>query len=108
MEAVERRAAWIAISLAITLAFDASGGVAYGFGGIGTWELIAYVAGLICLAVSGVLLVGSLAPDSIRSFSFEKRTQLVFFAFMLLVIAIILIAGLSAHAAIEAHRHPQR
>ena len=107
MEAIERRAAWVAISVAITLAFNTSGAIAFSYGDIGTWELIAYVGGLVCLAAAAVLLVGALAPDSVRPFSVEDRTQFVFFAFALLVIAIILIVGLSAHGAIEAHRHPR-
>ena len=107
MEAIERRAAWVAISVVIMLSFGGPVGIAYGFGGIGTWELIAYVGGLACLAAAGVLLVGAIAPESVRSFSLERRSELVFFAFVLLVIAIILIVGLSAHGAIEAHRHPQ-
>jgi hypothetical protein len=107
VDALERRAAWVAISVAITLAFDASGSVGYSFGGLGTWELIAYIGGLICLAAAGVLLVAALAPDSIRPFSVEDRTRFVFFAFALFVVAMIVIAGLSAHGAIEAHRHPQ-
>jgi NADH:ubiquinone oxidoreductase subunit 6 (subunit J) len=108
VEAIERRAAWVAISLAITVAFASTGGFAYAFGGLGTWELVAYVGALACLPAAGVLLVAALSPDSIRSFSLEERTRLVYLAFVLLVIAIVLIVGLSAHGAIEAHRHPQR
>jgi hypothetical protein len=108
VEAIERRVAWVAISLAITVAFASSGTLAYGFGGIGIGELIAYVGGLVSLAAAGVLLVGALAPDSIRPVSLDRRTQFVFFAFALLVVAIVLLVGLSAHGAIEAHRHPQR
>jgi hypothetical protein len=107
VEAIERRAAWVAISIAITVAFSSSGGVAYGFGGIGTWRLIFYVGELLCLAAAGVLLVAALAPDSVRPFSLDDRTRFVFFAFALLVVALIVIVGLSAHGAIDAHRHPQ-
>ena len=106
-DALERRAAWVAISIAITLAVNASGSVAYGFGGLGTWELIFYVAGLLCLGAAGVLLVAALAPDAVRPFSLEDRTRFVFFALALFVVAMIVIVGLSTHAAIEAHRHPQ-
>ena len=63
MEVIERRAAWVAISVAITLAFNPSGAVAFGYGDIGTWELIAYVGGLVCLAAAGVLLVGAPRPN---------------------------------------------
>jgi hypothetical protein len=107
VEAIERRAAWVAISIAITLAFNTSGGVAYGLGGLGTWKLIFYVAGLLCLGAAGVLLVAALAPDAVRPFSLEDRTRFVFFALALLVVAMIVLVGLSTHAAIEVHRHPQ-
>jgi MFS family permease len=107
VDAIERRAAWVTISIAITLAFNASGSVAYGLGARGTWELIFYVAGLLCLGAAGVLLVAALAPDAVRPFSLEDRTRFVFFAFALFVVAMIVIVGLSTHAAIEAHRHPQ-
>ena len=107
VEAIERRAAWVAISIAITLAFNASGGLAYGFGGLGLWETVFYVAGLVCLGAAGVLLVAALTPDAVRAFSLENRTRFVFFAFALLVVAMIVIVGLSTHAAIEAHQRPQ-
>ena len=106
MDAIERRAAWVAISLAITLAFNGSAGLSYGFGGIGTWVLVFYVGNLLCLAAAGVLLVGALTPDSVRPFSVEDRSRFVFFAFALLVLAMIVIVGLSTNAAIEAHQNP--
>ncbi len=106
VEAIERRAAWVAISVAITLAFNGSGGLAYGFGGIGTGRLVFYIGSLLCLAAAGVLLVGALTPDSVRPFSLEDRSRFVFFAFALLVLAMIVIVGLSTHTAIEAHRNP--
>ena len=106
VEAVERRVAWVAISLAITVAFNTTGTLAFGgIGNVGKWELTFYVGSLVCLAAAGVLLVGALAPDFARPFSLEHRNRFVFFAFALLVLAIIVIVGLSAHAAIEVHRH---
>ena len=108
VEAIERRAAWVTISVVIMVAFGTSGGFVYGSGpSISTWELIVYVGGLICLAAAGLLLVGALAPDSVRPFSLEDRTRFVFFAFALLVVAVFAVLGLTVHAAIEAHRNPQ-
>ena len=107
MEAIERRAGWVAISVVIMVAFGTSGGFVYGSGpSISTWELTVYVGGLICLVAAGVLLVGALAPDSVRPFSLDDRTRFVFFAFALLVVAVIAVLGLTAHAAIDAHRNP--
>jgi hypothetical protein len=54
VEGIERRVAWVAISVAITLAFNTSGTLAYGIGGVGRWELTFYVGGLFCLAAAGV------------------------------------------------------
>ena len=106
VEAIERRVAWVAISVAITVAFNTTGTLAFGgIGNVGKWELTFYVGSLVCLAAAGVLLVGALAPDFARPISLEHRNRFVFFAFALLVLAIIVIVGLSAHAAIEVHRH---
>ena len=106
VEAIERRAAWVAISVAITLAFNTSSGLAYRFGGIGPWVLGFYIGSLLCLAAAGVLLVGALTPDSVRPFSLDDRSRFVFFALVLLVLAMIVIVGLSTDAVIEAHQHP--
>jgi hypothetical protein len=107
VEAIERRAAWLGITVGIVLAFDASGSVAYSFGGIGTWELVIFIGGLVCLAGAGALVVAALAPPSMRPLALEQRERLVFFALVLLALALIAIVTLSGHAAIEAHRHPQ-
>jgi len=105
MEAIERRVAWLTISVAIVLVFSAAGTV-YSFEGLGTWELTVHIASLVCLAGAFVLLVASLTPASIRPFPLENRDRFAFFAFVLLGLAVILIAGLAIHGAVEAHRHP--
>jgi hypothetical protein len=106
VEAIERRVAWVAISLAITVAFNTTGTLAFGgIGTVGKWELTFYVGSLVSMAAAGVLLVGALAPDFVRPLSLAHRNRFVFFAFALLVLALIVIVGLSAHAAIEVHRH---
>jgi hypothetical protein len=106
MDAIERRVAWLAISLAVLLAFAASGSFAFGIGGIGTWELTFFVVTVACLGVSGVLLVASVVPASIRPFTLEERERFVFYAFALWALAIVVIVVLASHGAIEAHRHP--
>jgi len=72
-------------------------------------ELVFYVGQLICLAAAGVLLVGALSPLDFgrRPFSLDERSRFLSFAFALLVLAIIVIVGLSVRAAIEAHQHPR-
>jgi hypothetical protein len=103
---IERRAAWVAICVAIVLAFDASGGLGITFGGFGRWELVAYVFDLLCLAASGVLLTASVVPDSVRRLSLGNRERLLFFALVAFALAIVVIAGLSIHGAIHAYNHP--
>jgi hypothetical protein len=105
MEAIERRVAWLTISVAIVLVFNAAGTV-YSFQGLGTWELVVHIASLVCLAAAFLLLVASLTPASVRPFPLENRERFAFFAFVLLGLAVVLIAGLATHEAIEAHRHP--
>jgi hypothetical protein len=106
VELIERRAAWLAITVGIVLAFDASGGTTYTFGGIGTWELVVYVGGLVCLAAAGAFIVVALVPISLRPLHSEQRERFLFFSLILLGVALIAIAALSTHGAIEAHRHP--
>jgi hypothetical protein len=104
VEVIERRVAWLTISVAIVLAFTGSGGF-YALGGLGTWELVAFIATLVCLGAAGALLVTAMAPDAVRAFGLGERERFVFFAFALWAIAVILVVVLASHAAIEAHRH---
>jgi hypothetical protein len=104
VEVIERRVAWLAIAVAIVFVFSSSG-VAYQLGGIDTWELVVFIAIMVCLAGAGGLLVGSVIPATLRPFTVEGRQRFVFFAFVLWSLAVILIAVLASHAAIEAHRH---
>ena len=106
MELIERRAAWLTISVAIILVYDSTGaGIAYD--SIPTWELIVFLAGIFSLGGAGVLLALSLAPAWFRRLELEQRERLVFFASVLLTLAIVAIVTLTAHAAIHAHQHPQ-
>ena len=108
MDVIERRVAWIAISDGIVVAFAASGGggFALGIGGVGTWELVFFIAAVVCLGGTAVLLVAALAPDAVRPFTLGDRERFVFYALALWALALVLIVGLSSHTAIEAHRHP--
>jgi len=106
VEAIERRVAWQAISLAITFAFAVSGAYAYSDAKLGGWALAFLLVVLACLAAAAILLVAALAPEAVRPFTPEQREQLVFYAFALWVLALLVIVGFFAHSAIDAHRHP--
>ena len=105
MDTIERRVAWLTISVAIVLVFNAAGAI-YSFQELGTWELTVHIASLVCLGGAVMLLVASLTPASLRAFRMENRERLAFFAFVLLALAMALIVGLATHGAIEAHGNP--
>jgi len=105
MESIERRVAWVAVALAITLTFTVSGGY-IGLNNTGTWELVFYIAGIVCVGVAAVLLVAALVPTAIHAFTPDERERLAFLAFALWGLAIVIVLGLAGHGAIEAHRHP--
>jgi hypothetical protein len=105
VEATERRAAWMAVMLAILLAFSQN--VFFGGDQLGKGELAVYLATLLALGAAAVLLVAALAPDFVRPFALEERARFVFFAFVLVVFAILTTIALHAHYAIDAVRHPQ-
>jgi hypothetical protein len=105
VEPIERRTAWLAISVAIVLPFDASGaGIAAD--SLPTWKLLVYLAGIFSLGAAGVLLVCALAPSWFRSFELAQRERFAFFAFVFFGLAILAIVTLSAQNAIHAHNHP--
>jgi hypothetical protein len=105
VDVIERRAAWLMVSLAILLVFNVAS-PAFAFQSIGRWVLIVHVGAMLCLAGAVVLLVASLAPDAVRPFTLQDRERFVFFAFVLLAAAVIAIVGLGTHGAIDAYRHP--
>ena len=106
MDAIERRVAWQAISLAITFAVAVGGSFAYGDAKLGAWELAFLLVELACFAGALILLVAAVTPDTVRPFTADQREQFVFYAFALWVLALLVIVGFSVHTAIEAHRHP--
>jgi hypothetical protein len=106
VDAIERRAAWVAVTLAIVLWPTATGSLAFALGGTGKWEVVVHIVGVICLALSALLLVVTIAPDFMRPFTLDERARFVFFAFALVAVAIVAEAVLATHAAIEVYRHP--
>ena len=107
MEAIERRAAWVAITLAVVLAFSVNGLLGFAGAQLGDGELAVYLASIFALAAAAALLVLAVAPDFMRTFTLEQRARFVFFAFLLVAVAIVTAVGLHAHFAIDAARHPE-
>ena len=88
------------------VAFNTTGTLAFGgIGNVGKRQLTFYVGSLVCLAAAGVRLVGALSPDFACLISLEHRNRSSSSPSRSSVLAIIVIVGLSAHAAIEVHRH---
>jgi hypothetical protein len=106
VEAIERRVAWQAISLAVTFGLMAGGSFAYGNGRLGGWSVAFLLVELALLAGAVILLVAALAPDTVRPFTMDQRERFVFYASALWALTLLVIVGFSVHAAIEAHRHP--
>ena len=104
MDAIERRVAWIAISVAIVLVFTVTGG--YTYAESSTWELIFHIVSLVAVGGAAALLVAALVPASVRPLLLEQRDRLAFYAFALWALAILVTLGLAIHGSIEAHRHP--
>ena len=105
MDAIERRAAWVALTLAIVFAFSANG-LALTGSKVGNGELAAFLAGIFSLGLAAAFLLLALSPDFVRPFTLEQRTRFVYFAFALVVVAILMFVGLHAHYAIDIARHP--
>ena len=67
MDAIERRVAWIAISLAIVLGFTVTGG--YGLADTSTWELTFHIVALVAVGGAAALLVRRSGPGIGATFS---------------------------------------
>src|SRR5690242_9571089 len=105
MDAIERRVAWIAITLALGLGFAARG--AFNFSNrIGGWTLFFNIVVIVALAGAAVLLAAALVPAAIRPLLLEQRERLAFYAFALWVLAVLVVLGLNLHSFVDAYRHP--
>src|SRR4051812_4132198 len=101
MEAIERRALLVGLMVTLVLVLDNPGFVSQGRG----WQVVVYIVGLIALATAGALLVAAIAPVSMRDVAMEQRERSVFYAFALVVTAMLLIALLRAYAIYHAYKH---
>jgi hypothetical protein len=105
MDVIERRVAWIAITLALGFGFAGRG--AFFFSNrIGGWSLFFNISVIVSVAGAAVLLVAALVPAAIHPLLLEQRERLAFYAFALWVLAVLVVLGLNADAIVDAYRHP--
>ena len=67
------------------------------------WLIVIYCLGLACLSVASVLLVVVVAPAAYVGRWDSKRDRLLFFAFALLVAAVLVTAVVAGYSAAETH-----
>jgi hypothetical protein len=102
VEAIERRTFFLALTVAILLAFDTPGFTSqYGRG----WEITLYILGLVALAGAAALLAFAIAPIWLVSISRERRERLLFIAFALAMATLLQQSLLRAYQAYWAHKH---
>ena len=86
MDAIERRVAWIAITVALGLGFAGRG--AFSFSNrIGGWSLLFNVVAIVFVGGAAVLLVAAIVPAATRPLLLEQRERLAFYAFALRALA---------------------
>ena len=102
VEAIERQAIFLALTVAIVLAFDTANFVTQLGKG---WEVTVYILGLVALGAAAALLAFAVAPRALATFTRELRERLLFVAFALVTAAILQIALLRAYETYWAHRH---
>ena len=101
MEAFERRVGWLGVAIGVVLVWaNIAGG---GFVGLRTWELIVVLTSLFCLAAAGVLLVAAMAPGGAARLPLERRELFAYWALVLFVLALVLIAVRSSSLAWDLH-----
>jgi O-antigen/teichoic acid export membrane protein len=104
VEAIERRALFVAVIVAIVLAFDRPDFTSsLGRG----WEVTLYILGLVALAAAASLLAFVVAPQGAVTLTRETRERLLFIAFALAMAAILQQGLLRAYATYWTHKHGQ-
>jgi hypothetical protein len=103
MEAIERRALFLVLAVAIVLGFDrpADFTTERGTG----WQVVLYVLGLLFLAAAVVLLVVAIAPQTVVALPRDGRERLMFVSFALVAAAIVAIVLLRAYGTYYVHHH---
>jgi len=102
VEALERRAFFLLLAVAIVLAFDRGDFTSTTGKG---WEVVVYIVGLLFLALAATLLVVAIAPQAVTELPKERRESLLFVAFALTVAAMLAMVLLRAYGTYYLHKH---
>ena len=101
MEAVERKAIWLALPVGVVLVWSGIGQT-IGFG-IDTWQLVVFLTSLFCQVAAVILIVAAVAPSAYVRADLARREQLLFFALTLFCVGLALLAVNEATTAYNAH-----
>jgi hypothetical protein len=102
VEAIERRAFFLALIVTIVFAFAAPGFTTPGGRG---WEVTLYILGLLALAAGASLLALAVMPQGVVDFTRERRERLLFIAFALAMAALVDQVLLRAYGTYWGHKH---
>jgi hypothetical protein len=100
VEAIERKAFWLALAIGIVLVW--SGIANFGLG-VETWELVVFLTSLFCQVAAAALVVAAAAPSAYFRADLARREQLLFFALTLFCIGLALFAVHEATFAYDLH-----
>jgi hypothetical protein len=104
VEAIERKALWLALGIGIVLVL--SGGLAtYLARGIETWQLAVVLTSLFCQVAALTLVVAASAPNAYLRAELGRREQYLFFALVFFCGALVLLAVHQATLAYNVHTH---
>jgi hypothetical protein len=103
MDAIERRVAWTAIAVALSLGLAGRGSYSDHVGG---WIVFFDIVAFVSLGAAVALLVAAVMPAAVRPLLLEQRERLAFFAVVLWALAVLVTLGLNADAIVDAFRHP--
>ena len=103
MEALERRATFLLLTVAIVLVLNRPAEFTSERGE--GWQVVVYVLSLVCLAAAGFLLAVAIASPGIIELARDRRERVMFLAFALVVAALVAIVILRVYATYYLHRH---
>ena len=103
MEAVERKAIWLALAIGVVLVWSTLGSTST-FGLVfETWQLVVLLTSLFCQVAAATLVVVAAAPTAYVTADVAHREQFLFFALTLFCVGLVLLAVNEATFAYNVH-----
>ena len=102
MEAIERRAGFLLLAVTLVVAFNRPDFTTQTGRG---WEVTVYIIGIVAAAAAAALLVFAIAARDLVDLERERRERLLFFAFGLIVVAILATLLLRGYSVYYLHKH---